>query len=43
MMGGKPKGIGCEAKTLAEAASNMMISIEIKEGKESSQKYGRLT
>lgn len=30
----KPKGIGCEAKTLADADSNIMIRIELNEGKD---------
>lgn len=30
----KPKGIGCEAKTLADADSNIMIRIKLNEGKD---------
>ena len=30
----KPKGVGCEAKTIADALSGIMIGIELKEGKE---------
>ena len=30
----KPKGVGCEVKTLADVASGVMINLEINEGKE---------
>ena len=30
----KPKGVGCEAKTIADALSGIMIGIELNEGKE---------
>ena len=30
----KPKGVGCEAKTIADALSEIMIRIELNEGKE---------
>ena len=30
----KPKGVGCEVKTLADVASGIMVNLEINEGKE---------
>ena len=34
----KPKGVGCEAKTIADALSGIMIGIELNEGKEECKK-----
>ena len=34
----KPKGIGCEAKTVADTLSGVMIGIELNEGKEAMSK-----
>ncbi|XP_050298561.1 piggyBac transposable element-derived protein 4-like [Anthonomus grandis grandis] len=34
----KPKGVGCECKTIADVQSGIMIGLEINEGKEAMQK-----